>query len=339
MMTIDEKRQILQALIKISKDRPDILIEPQKFSAAIKDVLAEPKHKGIANLIIIAVKHLNAYNKLSDAAASKNIFVFDNLVMEFIENFHIQGQMANDIISLLAILAKERSIDSFLDIENELENEPEPKIAGAIKIGSQVNFGSYMWQVIDIKKNKALIITTNVIDELPYNSTYRTITWEKTSLRKYLNNTFYNNFNEEEKNRIIITKNINTQNPWFKSDGGNTTFDRIFLLNLEEIVKYFGDSGQLKYKNSDNKWRIDDIYNEKRIATTASGDHAWWWLRSPGLTNKEAAYVLGDGNICVDGYYVFIKEAGIRPALWINVESKIFSNKLLNASHKLLWGN
>jgi hypothetical protein len=89
------------------------------------------------------------------------------------------------------------------------------------------------------------------------------------------------------------------------SDTGNDTDDYIFLLSLEEVVRYFGDSGQLANGPSENRNAIDDQYNEARIAYDFGG---WWWLRSPG-----------GGDIGVSGTRVDDDYHGVRPALWINL--------------------
>jgi len=47
---------------------------------------------------------------------------------------------------------------------------------------------------------------------------------------------------------------------------------------------------------------------------------SWWWLRSPGAYNNNAAYVFADGDIYPDGYFVY-KEAGVRPAFTLCAET------------------
>jgi hypothetical protein len=107
--------------------------------------------------------------------------------------------------------------------------------------------------------------------------------------------------------------------------GGKNTQDRIFLLSISEVIKYFGDSGQLKNKNSKSEYRIDDQFNSARQAHY-NGSWAWWWLRSPGHHSYDAAYVSSDGNVIVNGITVFRghDSGGVRPALWLNLKSEIF---------------
>jgi hypothetical protein len=118
---------------------------------------------------------------------------------------------------------------------------------------------------------------------------------------------------------ILPTTNINVNNQWFGTDGGRDTTDKIFLLSIEEVVKYFGDSGQLKNRPGDSWW-IDDTFSKERVATYG-GKAWWWWLRSPGLIGDFAAGVGPGGGLDVCGFDVYDAEGGVRPALWLNLKS------------------
>jgi len=109
--------------------------------------------------------------------------------------------------------------------------------------------------------------------------------------------------------RIAETRVIYNDNLWYGSSGGNDTTDKIFLLSLEEVVKYFGDSGQ--FNRPRREWVFNDQYNSARVARDANGQVSWWWLRSPGV------YIVG--NVSIGGYFVFSDAVGVRPVLWINL--------------------
>lgn len=57
-------------------------------------------------------------------------------------------------------------------------------------IGDIIRFGNYEWKVLDIQGNKALIITKEIIDQMPYHNKHEAVTWETSSLRDYLNNDY-----------------------------------------------------------------------------------------------------------------------------------------------------
>jgi len=205
-------------------------------------------------------------------------------------------------------------------------------IGKIITFGDITVLGSNRWIVLDIKDGKALILTEGAIECRPYNETDVPVTWETCTLRTYLNGEFYNKFSNEDKLRIIETNVINKNNQWWVGiPGGITTNDKIFLLSLEEVVLYFGDSGQLAdYSASPSIYAIDDDYNDYRVAYTMkelsygtahwdANVACWWWLRSPGWSNDRAAYVIFDGSIDVYGGRVYHNNGCLRPALWLNL--------------------
>lgn len=183
----------------------------------------------------------------------------------------------------------------------------------------KIRFGKYDWYVIDKQNDKILIIAEKVIEKHPYHNEDCEITWETCDLRKYLNDDFYNAFSESDRSRIIEVTNKNSNNPWDGTNGGNITTDNIFLLSIDEIVKYFGDSGKLQTKQFGPKgeaWWFDDQYDCVRLAKFGS-KNAWWWLRSPGYIGSRAAYIAISGLVHLHGESIRSKNGGVRPVLWL----------------------
>ena len=190
-----------------------------------------------------------------------------------------------------------------------------------VEIGSTISFGGYDWRVLDIQDGKALLLSDKAVKNRAYQqSSYRKTTWAECSLREYLNGKFYNSLGED-KARIAETVVTTSNNPWYSTNGGDDTNDKIFLLSIEEVVKYFGDSGQLKNR-MDNAWCINDEYNSARIATDKKGTVSRWWLRSPGSNDHYAADVNDSGNLVFNGNFVDLSGGGVRPALWLNLQSE-----------------
>jgi len=186
------------------------------------------------------------------------------------------------------------------------------------QIGSVQSFGGYNWQVLDldIRSGQALLLSELILEKRPYHKEQLNITWENCTLRYYLNNNFYSKLSINDRNRITQRNIANYDNPWFGIKGGNNTSDKIFLLSIEEMVQYLGDSGQLQSKP--NEWWIIDQYNDTRIAQDADGVASWWWLRSPGNYSGATVVVYGDGRVDISGYGVGLASGGVRPALWLN---------------------
>lgn len=216
----------------------------------------------------------------------------------------------------------------------------------------KIRFGRYDWYVLNKQENKILILTEKIIEKRIYHSNECEITWETSDMRKYLNGEFYNSFNVSDRSRIIESTNKTPDNPWYGVSGGNPATDKIFLLSIDEVLMYFGDSGQIKtrYMYPDCDWCkdeflpwIDDQYNLNRRAVDDTETVRDWSLRSPGAQSDSVAFIQGFdgdgfdmGNLCVfggcgrfeDGHFLFsypgtgnlTKEHGVRPALWLRTE-------------------
>ena len=204
------------------------------------------------------------------------------------------------------------------------------------KIDSTIQFGNYSWRVLDldIQNYKALILSKEIIEYRAYNKNNENTTWETCTLSQYLNKEFLNKFNSEDIERIAETRILNNDNSWHNTRGGNTTDDRIFLLSIDDVVKYFGDSGDLINRKGwywedatfvlkDGKGSfLNDQYNSDRIANDTNGNVSWWWLRSPGNHSGNAAVVSSDGSININGHGVTRYNGGVRPALWLKLYIK-----------------
>ena len=257
-------------------------------------------------------------------------------------------------------LKSSQSVKNFFEINHEtiskffhLLNEPEKKyfkdkcpefkstsVIGEIKVGNIVKFGNYFindnktkepieWRVLEVSKNKALLITKDAIDCKPYNNERRDITWENCTLRRWLNYEFiYQAFSKEEQNEIILTNISNPKNPkWRRTNGGNNTKDKIFLLSIDEAEKYFKDSFIMSFFYGTHKDRECKPTNYAKQQGACTRIHSrylgncYWWLRSPGicLFECDAACVLCDGCIYYDGSRVADNDIAVRPALYINL--------------------
>ena len=112
-----------------------------------------------------------------------------------------------------------------------------------------IQFGEYDWRVLDVQDDRALIITEKIIDIRAYHNELTDITWADCDLREYLNGEFYNNFNANDKARIIQVTNSNHYNYWYRLEGGLDTDDHIFLLSLDEVINKLHSYGlDLKIK-------------------------------------------------------------------------------------------
>jgi hypothetical protein len=208
--------------------------------------------------------------------------------------------------------------------EKVLEGEVAPNTI----VGTIYQFSGYDWRVLDVQDGKALLLSEEALishDSLRhYKRNY--LTWDMSDIRAFLHGEFlYDIIEKNDRARIVETKIVNSDNPWTGINGGEDTYDRIFLLSIEEVVKYFGDSGQLANRPSDDEERIDDEYNEARKAYFTHNNYRYtvaWMLRSPGTCwDYSTLFFAGidpDGTIGMTGPR-YSSDEFLRPALWLKL--------------------
>ena len=183
------------------------------------------------------------------------------------------------------------------------------------KVYEFVDFGGYKWRVLDVQDERTLLLMENIWDFRPYHNEREEITWERSYLRQILNNEFYYSFPQADREKIIKTSVSTPNNHWFRTDGGADTEDYVFLLSLEEIVNYLGDSGQFGIRQIPRN-HISDQYNGARRAYDLTGNIEFWWSRSPGNDANRASNVTHGGGVNMFGIIVS-NGGGVRPALWL----------------------
>ena len=168
------------------------------------------------------------------------------------------------------------------------------------------------WRVLQSENGEAFLLSDVILYKQLYNENDKYVTWEKSSLRAWLNKKFINTaFSDEEKEKINITEIVNQDNPVYGIEGGNNTFDKIFLLSLSEVSEQ--QDGE-KYGFLDDEIRA---CGKSDFSKTVS----WWWLRSPGRNSFSAAEVDCCGWILRCGVDVCYDSDGVRPALHLNLSS------------------
>ena len=184
----------------------------------------------------------------------------------------------------------------------------------------QVDFGGYKWRVLEIRDESMFLLSEKITETGKYHNAYEDVAWSISDMRQYLNNDFYNSFSLHEQSQILETALFTNGNPWFAAGGADSAIDKIFLLSIDEVLKYLGDSGQLH--SPAVKYYVDDIYNDARKATLKDGSPSRWVLRNPGSTNSFVSVVTVEGKISVTGDFVNrssteLFNVGIRPAMWV----------------------
>jgi len=206
------------------------------------------------------------------------------------------------------------------------------------KAGETITLGAYPqtktgtdttpieWTVLDVQGTRALLVSRFGLDAQPYNTDCADITWEKCTLRTWLNGTFMNRaFSTSEQNAILTATVDNSQSQCFYlriTHGGNNTLDRLFLLSFTEAKRYL-EVSSLDSSNTRSCVQPTE-YAAENGAYPDADNNSRWWLRSPGQSQSSAALVKADGSL---GFSSAESEnITVRPALWVNLEADIFKS-------------
>lgn len=324
----------------------DVLSDANRFQAAIRDFLHSSSLTTEQQLLVFSVrigiggKLLKAVNN-SVSEQKRMLIVADALLtLEY-------GFLKSRSHSILSVfmsalgwqqisLPKDTRLPQDRKQQSATINLSRENNATFVK-GAVIPFGKYMWRVLYVRGNTALLIADEITDiGIPYDNAVNLdgVTWETCSLRKWLNTEFLERFSKEQRNKIIKKRITPENSHWYQTDAGNQTEDEVFLLSVSEIIRNFGDSGHIKIR-PENSWTydtapdglsyaIDDGYNAARQATY-KGETTWWWLRSPGDSKTKVAYVNADGIIFLNGESAFDDggtscvgvRPGVRPVIWL----------------------
>lgn len=194
----------------------------------------------------------------------------------------------------------------------------------AAQVGQRIEFGTYeqdsigddkttrekdpiRWIVLEKQDDRILVVSSLILDIHSYDESYSdVVTWEKCSLRRWLNNTFINNaFNATERKLILEAEVPADKHPDCDTDPGNATTDQIFLLSASEYLKYFTYDGISRFSDY-----ADTMREDRRYQT--------WWLRTPGEDGQTEVFC--DSGNMFDGSWYRDPDGGVRPAMWISLE-------------------
>ena len=209
------------------------------------------------------------------------------------------------------------------------------------------------WWVLSVDGDDAFLLADKDLDAQPYNASRNhetDVTWETCTLRSWLNgygaetnkekkdyssNNFLNNaFSEVEQSAIRTTFVENKDNDYSGAEGGNDTWDKVYLLSLDEVVnpEYgFVEDDHYVYSAGGKNTR----YATAQGASTGiySRDDGSWWLRSPGVESGFVSCVDGYGSIDHHGWGANSDHESVRPALHLNLK------KLSDAGSSLHWSH
>lgn len=260
---------------------------------------------------------------------------------------HVELQAAKNALVQAQILLKAAEEEQKIEQPSWTDEEIEAKaIEVATQAGKYVTFGHYpqtksgdddnpiQWLILERDGQNALLISKCGLDTKPYDTNENGTTWEKSTIRMWLNAIFYNKAFNSAEQAIILTTSVDNNkeqcySSWSKNDGNNTQ-DKIFLLSYAEVKKYFdvvywknaGPKENKKPRIAPTAYAIAQGASTFSLYKTVDGaDSGWWWLRSLGQNGIEVAAVGASG--CLHSFSAYETSASIRPAMWVNIDSLI----------------
>jgi len=173
------------------------------------------------------------------------------------------------------------------------------------------------------ERNDAIKEYDNFMNSIVEDST----DWNSCSLREWLNNTIFYGiyFSEIERRMIACTELEQPDNPKFGTSGGPVTKDRLFLLSIDEVVRYFENEGEKPDVETFGSAESCSWLINSDLCSHMPVEEQGWWLRSPGMNEYFAACANIDVkkkeiSIFLSGMDACLYLQGVRPAMWIDPE-------------------
>lgn len=216
-------------------------------------------------------------------------------------------QRLSELVAADALLpyrvAEKEDIVSFghFEQDNDPSNGPEP----------------IQWIVLDKMDGQLLLMSASCLQGMAYNTaTFTPVTWETSSLRTWLNESFLSSaFTEEEKALIPTVLNENPDHSIVETPGGRDTQDQVFVLCERDTVIYLSSPAD---REAIGKASATEYAKANGLQTDEEGN-ASWWLRSPGMYEYIAQFVDRNGEPYTNGASTDIDYlCGVRPVLWLN---------------------
>ncbi|WP_313127970.1 DUF6273 domain-containing protein [Anaerocolumna sp.] len=229
-------------------------------------------------------------------------------------------------VTVSAFNAESLPIDNPVNAENFTEEDDWQ--------GSRVYFGVFeqdnktsngkepiLWRVLEVNEDSALLLSEYGLICKNINETFDDFTWETCSLRNWLNTSFLDIAFTNLERRAILDNNIATPDSnYWGTKGGNDTIDKVFLPTMQDVMNpaYGFQKGM---KPSKTRMLKCTIYARKNGGyKNKTNGNTCWWLRSPALHEKYAAYVFTTGAITAT-YFVGRRYDAIRPAIRVDLSA------------------
>jgi len=205
-------------------------------------------------------------------------------------------------------------------------------------------FDPVRWRVIGLEDGAACLMADRLMDCQPYNVEDGPVCWESSTVRSWLNSYppeeniagidyrgrgFLDTaFTPAEQEAILRTRVENRPNRLYGTDCGNDTEDRVFLLSNDEVFSSDTAARNGFYAGNgfdDPAKRFHStMYAKCRGSWWSSVNgymgNSFWFMRTNGYTRESVTYICDFGYIYQRGTISTCEDAGILPAIWIDLD-------------------
>ncbi len=205
-------------------------------------------------------------------------------------------------------------------------------------------FDPIRWRVISLEGSAACLMADRLMDCRPFHTQSGPVTWESSAIRSWLNGypaeensagIDYRGkgfldlaFDAEQQKALIRTRVENRPNRLYGTDCGNDTEDYLFLLSNDEVFSsdtaaqngFYASTG---YDDPAKRFR-STMYAKYMGSWWSSVNgymgNSFWFMRTCGYTGESVTYVCDFGYIYQRGTISTCNDAGILPAVWIDLD-------------------
>lgn len=215
-----------------------------------------------------------------------------------------------------------------------------PRVKDGVTTWDCVYFGNYSqsstfekkaleWRMLSVDGDDAFLLADRNLDAKPYNEERKDVIWKTCTLRKWLNEDFYNEaFDAEEKKAVQETRVVNGYSDEHGTEGDNDTTDKVYILSETEVCSAaYGFDTKFRMSKIRESKNTDFVKTNNAYTSTVSSTsgNGRWWLRSSEYYSENAKFVDCHGGAPDDYYYVDLNYIAVRPALHINLSSSLWS--------------
>ena len=190
-------------------------------------------------------------------------------------------------------------------------------------VGDILHFGTYeqdgneangkepiSWYVLYKEGDQALLLSRYVLELQPFHKADeaketeedKIITYADSTIRAFVNETFYNAAFTEKQKELLVTLSITEKDLEGKELA--VSENNVFLLDAGMLDEYVRNTN---IRNAQGTTVVKNSYRYTKMP--------WWTCTMNRVNNEKAVAVLGSGNTYDNPLYVY---CGVRPAIWVD---------------------